>query len=191
MIKLAILAVVLTCLSGPSGHNPQIQELEVMPQLGRIWKQREAIDGADAQVPYRWCIYENAETGEKLSFASLAVEDADSFQLNKQVDSAFELFPNGNAAWVSQDREITIESLSWGIRNRTGASSPTEVLGFCFVSMEAGRDNLMAHGRAWVAHDVFYIVQHTSSKPISSEVVDEVAADYRRQIEQLQLGDGK
>lgn len=59
------------------------------------------------------------------------------------------------------------------IGRTNGAFKGEHVLEYCFISELSGRDNLMAHGRAWVGPKGVVFAQHTSAKPITSGFVDQ------------------
>ena len=161
-------------------------QFATLPRLDSVWELQPDPhrDAVQQQVPYRWCVFRNRETGDFLSFAALKSEAASEIELAKYADSAFEIFPNGQPVWTMPKEVGRIESLAHGVSERASSSTVNgEILHYCFVSDSPKTNSIMAHGRAWIQKETVFFIQHTSVRPITSTLLRETARDYVHRIE--------
>ncbi|MEM7479459.1 MAG: hypothetical protein AAF483_31120 [Planctomycetota bacterium] len=151
------------------------EPLAVMPKLSADWQLQEDEKRGEAQkrVPYRWCVYKNRNSGELLSIAVRKLAPDQQLSLEKYADTAFEIFPSGNAVWTSGSKKI--ESLYHKLdTTRTG----DQMLDYGFVCCPKDSDNMLAHGVAWKSDEQIVFVQQTSHRPITSRFVRTAALQY-------------
>ncbi|MBL8814414.1 MAG: hypothetical protein JNL58_00175 [Planctomyces sp.] len=167
-------AALIDCEIGSAQEPDPIRSL---PDLGADWeintddKKREP----EVKLPFRWQVFRNRKTGDLLSFATHP-DLGKNRPLESLSDTSLEIFPNGRAVWTqprgtTSTSVLAIEVVDIG---RTNASLKGEkLLEYCFISESPDRENLMAHGRAWVGPNGAVFAQHTSAKPITSDFVDQ------------------
>ncbi len=155
----------------------ELDPIHWLPNLDADWEintddqQREP----EVKVPFRWRVFRNRKTGDLLSFATHP-DLGKNRSLESLSDTSLEIFPNGRAVWTqphgtTSTSVVAIKVLDIG---RTNASlKGEELLEYCFISESPDRENLMAHGRAWVGPNGVVFAQHTSAKPITSDFVDQ------------------
>ncbi len=177
-IPIAILLLSM-CVLTPRIAADDSKHLPAEPILGSDWEiqpdpKREA---AQTIIPYRWSVFKNRKSSDLLSFATLTNDKVTDLEF--YTDTALEIFPEGKAVWTNPANSTTIVPLSVKtaiIRN--GLFAVDEVLTYCFISESPDRTNLMAQGEAWIQNRTLVFVQHTSSNPISYELVREISRDY-------------
>lgn len=154
----------------------ELAPIGVLPKLDAEWQ--VIVDDRPPQIqaklPFRWEVFRNKKTGDFLSFATHP-ELGRTRGLEYLSDTSLEIFPNGRAVWTQPRSDSTTNVIAINVVDigRTSASLKGEnVLEYCFICESSDRDNLMAHGRAWVGPKGVVFVQHTSAKPITSDLVD-------------------
>ncbi|TWU49009.1 hypothetical protein Poly51_49130 [Rubripirellula tenax] len=158
------------------------QELEpigALPRLGVEWELNveDQQSNVEAKSPFRWAVFRNKGTGDFLSFATHpGWKNINNINLEYLSDTSKEIFPNGRAVWTQSTLNGTSHAIAFevvDIRHKNALFNGEKVLEYCFISESPDRDNLMAQGRAWIGPKGVVFAQHTSAKPITSELVDQ------------------
>lgn len=149
-----------------------------LPTLAANWQElpdskRPLFEG---KIPYRWKVFENQDTGDRLSIACCPREQ---LPLVKYSDTALEIFPRGLAVWTHSSPNAVNEVISIGVTNQKNkANRPT--LEYCFTTDASDRETLLAHGRAWFHGDLVVFVQHTATRAISAKLIGKVVRELKR-----------
>jgi hypothetical protein len=121
---------------------------------------------------FSFTILQNTTTGDHLSFA---VYNQPGSELQTLADSAHEIFPDGRLA---SDEKFTIWSLRCSIIDRRAQ----HVLEYSFVAKHKNSEkDRLAHGYVMTG-DRTVFVQHTSQRPITPELAQEISVKVLRRL---------
>ena len=164
---------------------------KAFPTLGDDWD-RIHFKKSPVENAWRCRVYRNLKTGDVLSFGLRSVSLKEPDDLNKWADTAQEVFPLGNPSWanpislsVSTDlvkAEVDTFALG-GIQGSKGV--PMQALEYVQVVAVQGGDNRMVRGYLFLLNGFAMIVQHTSFKPITDDLVRNVAEPLVRKSRDL------
>ena len=177
------LVFLLLAVCFAAGDRVAAQDLPLfgqLPKLGKNWKLQAQGKSGDS---WGWVVMSDAKSGGLLSFAAHRLDPGEKRQLEPGEktgliylsDTAREIFPTG--LWFeSLKREKSGERSNTTIRNQVvKLDRQHEVLEHTFILEEEGSENRMSHGYAFVLGDLAVFVQHTSLKPITWEVAQDMA----------------
>ncbi|MDA1161703.1 MAG: hypothetical protein O3B13_01235 [Planctomycetota bacterium] len=174
-LKTVLLAIVGTALIPVAmAFSEELSPIGVLPKLEAEWQiiAEDEKEEIQAKLPFRWIVFQNKKTGDFLSFATHP-EPVRNRSLEYLSDTSLEIFPHGRAVWTQPHANSTTNVIAINVVDIGRKIASLKVLEYCFISELSDRDNLMAHGRAWIGPKGAVFVQHTSAKPITSDLVDE------------------
>ncbi|MDQ3624375.1 MAG: hypothetical protein M3463_18095, partial [Verrucomicrobiota bacterium] len=152
-----------------------------LPQPGNNWKLDKEGRGGPSQQ-WAWVVFKNSDTGDLLSFAAHVLQPGEGRELTSLSDTAHELLPGGHYSPPADTMEhFTIWKLRKSVTKfhvmNQGKDLSRETLEYTFVQEDKkGGSNRMAHGYAFIFDDVSVYVQHTSTRPITYELANDMAA---------------
>ena len=180
-------ATTLLLLTRWLAANPRLcgQELPFfgrLPDAGKNWKLREQGKYGDSSFQWHWAVRTNVLTGDVLSFAAHPFTPGEIRELIYLSDTAREIFPDGFPSFFAAPQHSrTGHSIRNGVVKLDLADSTAkqhrshEALEYTFVLEEETGANRMAHGYALVFDDVVVYLQHTSTRPITTEFARDTA----------------
>ena len=178
-ITLAFLFFAAWCIASNRATAQDVPPFGQLPKLDERWKPH-----APAAVRDSWgvLVMINEKTGDLLSFAARRLGPAEGHELIHFSDTAGELFPTGLPWW---QKEIKAGDTKERIRNRVvkldlprsseGKHRTQDVLEYTFVVEDADAPSRMAQGYAFLLGDLAVFVQHTSLRPITDFVAQDIA----------------
>ncbi len=173
----------ITCVFGGDG--------KAFPTLSDDWV-RIQFKKSPVENAWRCRVYRNLKTGDLLSFGLRSVSPKEPDDLNKWADTAQEVFPIGNPSWASPNSLSASSDLVKadvgtfaldGIHGSKGV--PMQALEYVQVVAVPGGDNRMVRGYLFLLNGLVLIVQHTSFKPITDDLVRTVAEPLVRESRDL------
>ena len=156
-------------------------ESKAFPSLSDDWV-RMQFKNPPVENAWRCKVFRNLKTGDLLSFGLRFVSPKEPDDLNKWADTAQEVFPIGDPFWVNPNTlSVSSDQLKanvgtfvfGGIRGPKGV--PMRTLEYAQVVAVPGGDNRMVRGYLFLLNGFVLIVQHTSFKPITDDLVRTVA----------------
>ena len=160
-----------------------------LPKLGENWTLQAQGKSGES---WGWIVMRDPKSGDLLSFAAHRLGPGEKRQLTPGEhtgliylsDTSREIFPNG--IWCeTRKREESKDGSNITIRNRikaldfpnsaVGKRRKQEVLEYTFIIEEEGSGNRMVNGYAFILEDLSVFVQHTSFKPITDELAQDMA----------------
>jgi hypothetical protein len=159
-----------------------------LPNPGKNWTVKSKGDGGDPS-DWSWLTYINTESGDVLSFAARTLGSGEPPEPRALSDTALEIFAvDGYCVADKKVKSPFKPSTAWPIRRSVVPISfmdtarkkdiVHQALEYSVVvENEDGRPNRMAHGYAMLFDGISIYIQHTSTKPISYELAQEMAID--------------
>lgn len=182
---LVFLLFVVCCIGN---HRVAAQELSFFGQLPKLDEHWKLLNRGKNSDSLGWVVMTNEKSGDLLSFAAQRLGPGSMRELIYLSDTSHELFPTGTPSWLKPRAEKPNTSSTGvvsSIRDRVtklnlpnsadGKRRTKETLEYTFVYEEENGANRMAHGYALIFGDLAVFVQHTSLKPITSDVAQEAA----------------
>ena len=168
------------CVLGAFADDPTLIIDTKLPKIGKDWGRR-ADSGATGG--YSWVNFDNKhKTGEVLSFVAWNIPPTMGITDGPVAQASIEMFlSNGSARFSKSVRGRPIRDT---VRHRVlliqiGAEDikrEIKAIEYTFVyESDANSPVTMAHGYGFVVGETALFVQHTSTRPISSELAFEMA----------------
>ena len=176
--------VMLPLTAAVSGQ--ELLPIGMLPALDPEWEVQddEKAVKPDSGLPFHWIVFRNKKTGDLLSFAARPPETGNKRSMEYWSDTALEIFPNGLPVWTQASNDPTNNATNNATNNvlsiEASRSENHELLEYCFVTETSGRKNTMSQGRVCVFGKAIVFVQHTSTSPITSEIVEDTISKLIR-----------
>jgi hypothetical protein len=161
------------------------------PQLDATWVELpQKTTGAENA----WCckIFRDERNGQLLSIGLRVIGPNEPEDLAFWIDTSKEIFPDGFPYWTpSNPRPRISDSLKADIRklNLNEVDGSLGFLGktldFAHVVEVPGEENKMVRGHLFLTNGQVLIVQHTSTRPITGELVSSVAINLLKKSDEL------
>jgi hypothetical protein len=158
-----------------------------LPKFDENWKVCDQGKYGDTAFQWHWVVMTNIKSGDLLSFAAHRLEAGEKHDLIYHSDTAHEIFPTGlpssgfRPSLEARKTEITTSTIrnrvvKLDLPNSAAEKNRTkEALEYTFIAEEENGPNRMAHGYALVFGDLSVYVQHTSLKPITDDLAQDMA----------------
>jgi hypothetical protein len=180
MTNLPRLALIILLALSPTlpGRAEELAPFGELPKPGKDWAAHKS--GKDG--PASWTIWQNARTGDLLSFFARPRTAGEKNDLLSFSDSACEVFCADGERPANDSKErynvapIRFKVVPLGLVTGEKKHLSNEALEYTWVEEpENGGETRMANGYVMFFGDTCIFVQHTSKKPITAEFVQDVA----------------
>lgn len=159
-------------------NGQELLPIGMLPALDPGWEVQDDDKAVkpDSGLPFHWIVFRNKKTGDLLSLAARSPETGNKRSMEYWSDTALEIFPNGRPVWTQASNDATNNVLSI----EASTSENHELLEYCFVTETSGRKDTMSQGRVCALRKGIVFVQHTSTSPITSELVEDTISKLIR-----------
>jgi hypothetical protein len=175
------------------GHSVavELRGFGPLPSLGQMWKLRDQGIYGTAPQGWAWAVFTNSQSGDLMSFAveNCGTRSAPKVSLSGPwLSTASEAFPNGNPMWVGNPgqglrgnwiRHNLIELTVGDSRLKKNISHDAIEYSIVFeddVPRTETGTNRLAHGYGLALGNLRVLVQHTSTRAITSEDAQSMVA---------------
>lgn len=182
MLRNLLLTACVMLLLPTAVSGQELRPIGILPGLDPEWEVQDDDKAVkpDSGLPFHWIVFRNKRTGDLLSFAARPPETGNKRSMEYWSDTALEIFPNGRPVWTQSRIDSTNNATNNVLSIKASSSGNHELLEYCFVTETSGHKNTMSQGRVCVFRKGIVFVQHTSTSPITSELVEDTISKLIR-----------